>query len=133
MSKPEYKVDFSNDQIIHAVCNLVSEISDKNSHILERSDVAPHVYKDTGVWSVLDPEGDRDAIGFHFVIFDAMDADTKMPFVTSIKVHKPSFKMNPIAYTKGILDVVNKGLQAMKDEMHKTERDHRRQKLANMV
>lgn len=133
MSKPEYQVDFTNDQIIHAVCNLLSNASDKKSHILSRSDVAPTVYKDTGVWYVIDPEGDRDAIGFHFVVFDAMDADTKMPFVTGLLVHKPSFKASPIQYTKGILDVVNKGLQAMKDEMHKTERDIRRQQLINVL
>jgi len=131
--KPRYAVDFTNDQIIHAVANLIAPATDKRSHVLARADIEPHVYKDTGVWTELDPEGDRDCIGFGFVIFDAMDADTKMPFVTAIKVHKPSFKMDPVTYTKGILDVINKGLKAMSDEMHKTERDLRRQKLDFVV
>ena len=127
MSK--YVIDFTNDQIIHAVASLLAPVTDKSSHVLARSDIAPNVYKDTGVWVEMDPEGDRDSIGFGFVIFDAMDADTKMPFVTAIKVHKPSFKMDTLTYTNGILNVLNKGLSSMQQEMADTERDLRRQKL----
>lgn len=128
-----YLVDFTNDQIIHAVASLLSPATDKRSHVLARSDIAPKVYKDTGVWVEMDPEGDRDSIGFGFIVYDAMDADTKMPFVTAIKVHKPSFKMNPLKYTNGILKVLNQGLSSMQDEMVVTERDIRRQKLDFML
>lgn len=120
-------MQFTDAQIIEAMTGLLSPMADKNSPVLLRSDIAPHVAGKTGCWVDPDVEGDKhgskeDYIGIGFIIIDAVDADTGEPFITAIKVHKPSFNAAPKAYAMGLALNMSKAIGKMQGEMHETAR-----------
>ncbi len=114
--------DFSDQEIIHTVSQILGQVADKQSQVLQRSDIQPTLDKETGVWYELNPDGDPHCIGFGFIVLDAVDADDGKPFITAIKVNKQHWNRDPKAYSMGIIKVVGRGMQAMEDEMKATAR-----------
>lgn len=118
-------MNFTVAEIVRAFSGLLTPLAEQSHAIHLRSDIAPNMIADTGVWADFSPPGDENApasefIGFLFVVKDAVDADTKEPFVAAIKVHRPSFEAAPKVYSMGLVMNLAKGLGKMETEMHNT-------------
>ena len=129
------RVDMNDEQIIEAMTTLLSTLAWRNHPVLERSDIRPHVVGDTGCWVDPDIEGDEhghkdEYIGIGFFIKDAVDDDTGAPFMTGIKIHKPSFCANPQRYVMEAAMNMSRAIGAMENEMNDTSarKDSRRMK-----
>ena len=120
-------MQFTDEQIITAMTALISPLADRQHAALDRSDIAPYIVKDTGVW--VDPAcpGDEngpaeDYIGLAMFMLDAVDADTGDPFLVVVKVHKPSFCAAPKIYAMSLATNLARGVGKMQGAMAETAR-----------
>ena len=119
------QVEMTDLQIIEAMTGLMSALAWRDHPALDNSDIRPHLVGDTGCWVDPDVQGDENGpadeyIGIAFFIKDAVDDDTRMPFITGMKIHKPSFRANPKTYAMTAAMHMSRGIGKMQGEMHAT-------------